>query len=495
MEQKNLIEKQPVVVILGHIDAGKTSILRAIRQLQFTEGKPEGTITQHIGAFEVEKDGKKITFIDTPGHEAFSQMRSRGAKVADIAILVVDCIEGVKEQTKEVISLIKAAKIPLIVAFSKVDKLQKEPQLAKQELAKEGILVESLGGRIPEVLTSAKTGQGIKDLLDLILLVWEMEKQKVNISKPAKGVIIESFLDSKRGPATTIILEEGTLKINQIVGTESSFGKVRILENCKGERVKEILPGQAALVIGFEKVPIVGENFKVFQTLEEAQQNVKRILKKEIPEILQAKPGQKTLNLILKTDVLGSKEAIEEILKSLPQDKVLIKILKSETGQISEGDVELARASKAIVLGFRVKINKVAKEIAQRERVKIFLFEVIYDLVEGVRKLMSQILEPEIVRVNLGQLKVLICFWKKGSRQIIGGKMIEGEVKKGALIEVFRNDELVGKGKILNLQKEKRDIERAKKGEEIGILYEGEGKIKEGDILKFFLQEKKEIKI
>lgn len=494
-KNQNLITKQPVVVILGHIDAGKTSLLRAIRQLQFTEGKPEGTITQHIGAFEVEKDGKRITFIDTPGHEAFSQMRSRGAKVADIAILVVDSIEGVKEQTKEAIFHIKETKIPLIVAFSKIDKLQRNPQIAKQELAKEGVLVESLGGKIPEVLISAKTGQGIKDLLDLILLVWEMEKEKVDLLKPAKGVIIESYLDSKRGPAAVIILEEGILKINQIVATETTFGKIKILENFKKEKINEVYPGQPALIIGFEKVPIVGESFKVFQTIEEAKNNIKITTKGKSEEIFELKPGQKILNLILKSDVLGSKEAIEEILKSLPQEKVLIKILKSETGEISEGDVELAKNAKATILGFRVKINRIAKEIAQRERIKIFLFEVIYDLVEGVRKLMGQILEPEIVRVDLGQLKVLVCFWKKGSRQIVGGKMIEGEVKKGALIEIFRNGELVGKGKILNLQKEKRDIEKAKKGEEIGILYEGEGKIKEGDILKFFFQEKKEIQI
>lgn len=494
-KKQNLIIKQPVVVILGHIDAGKTSLLNVIRQLQFTEGKPEGTITQHIGAFEIEKDGKRITFLDTPGHEAFSQMRSRGAKVADIAILVVDCIEGVKEQTKEAILHIKEAKIPFIVAFSKIDKLQKEPQLAKEELAKEGILVESLGGKTPEISTSAKTGQGIKDLLDLILLVWEMENEKTDISKPAKGVIIESFLDPKRGPTATVILEEGILKLNQIIGTDSTLGKVKILENFKKEKIEKILPGQPALIIGFEKIPIVGENFRVFQTIEEAKQNIKKFLKKEILETPELKPGQKVLNLILKTDVLGSKEAIEEILKKLPQDKVLIKILKSETGEISEGDIELAKSAKAIILGFRVKVNRIAKEIGQREKIKIFLFEVIYDLIEGARKLMAQILEPEIVRMDLGKLKVLVCFWKKGSRQIVGGKVIEGEIKKGTLIEIFRNGELIGKGKLLNLQKEKKDIEKAKKGEEVGILYEGKEKIKEGDLLLIYCQEKREVKI
>jgi translation initiation factor IF-2 len=492
---QNLIQKQPVVVILGHIDAGKTSLLNAIRQIEFTERKPGGQITQAIGAFEIEKDGKKITFLDTPGHEAFSQMRSRGAKVADIAVLVVDSVEGVKEQTKEAISHVQKAKIPLIVAFHKIDKIQASPEMAKRELAKEGILVESMGGKTPEVLTSAKTGQGIKDLLDLILLVWEMESQKVDISRPARGVIIESYLDSKRGPTATLIVEEGILRLNQIIGTASTFGKVKILENYKGEKIEEVFPGQPAQVIGFEKVPMVGENFETFSTIEQAQQNVKIPEKKEIIEKLEEKPAQKILNLILKTDTLGSKEAIEEILKNLPKDKVLIKILKSETGEISEGDVELAKSFKAIIFGFRVKTNRIAKEIAQREKVKIFLFDLIYDLVEGTRKIMVQLLEPELQRVDLGKVKVLVCFWKKGTRQIIGGKVIEGEVKKGTMIEIFRNGELIGKGKLLNLQKEKRDIEKAKKGEEIGILYEGEEKIKEEDVLLIFSQERKEVQI
>jgi translation initiation factor IF-2 len=492
---QNLIQKQPVVVILGHIDAGKTSLLNAIRQIEFTERKPGGQITQAIGAFEVEKDGKRITFLDTPGHEAFSQMRSRGAKVADIAILVVDSVEGVKEQTKEAIFHVQKAKIPLIVAFHKIDKIQASPEMAKRELAKEGVLVESMGGKTPEVLTSAKTGQGIEDLLDLILLVWEMEGQKVDVSKPAKGVIIESYLDSKRGPAATLIVEEGVLKVNQIIGTSSTFGKVKILENYKGEKIKEVFPGQPAQVIGFEKVPMVGENFETFSTIEEAQSNIKIFEKKEERERLEEKPGQKILNLILKVDTLGSKEAIEEILKNLPQNKVLIKILKSETGEISEGDIESAKSFKAIIFGFRVKISRIAREIAQRERIKIFLFDLIYDLVEGTRKLMTQILEPEIQRVDLGKVKVLVCFWKKGKRQIVGGRVIEGEVKKGTMIEILRNGEIIGKGKLLNLQKEKKDIEKAKKGEEIGILYEGEERIKEEDTLIIFSQEKKEVQI
>lgn len=494
-ENQNLTIKQPVVVILGHIDAGKTSLLNAIRNLEFTQEKPGGQITQHIGAFEIERDGKKITFLDTPGHEAFSQMRSRGAKVADIAVLVVDAVEGVKEQTKEAISLLKELKIPLIVAFSKIDKLQREPQIAKQELAREGILLESFGGKIPEVLTSAKTGQGIKDLVDLIFLLWEIEGKKVDLSKPAKGVIIESFLDPKRGPSATLILEEGLLKRGDVIGTNSAFGKIRILENFKREKITTIFPGQAALAVGFENVPVVGEIFQYFEDLEKAKENINAIVSKEKKEKIQIKEGQKVLNLILKTDVLGSKEAIEEILGKLPQEKVLIRIIKSQTGEITEKDVELAKSTNSFIFGFRVKPNKIAQDFSQREKIRIFLFDIIYDLVEGTRKIMNQLLEPEKVRRDLGKMKVLVEFWRKGNRQIVGGKIIEGEIIKDSLIEIFRNDELIGRGRILSLQKEKRDIDKAKKGEEVGILFEGNARIKQDDILLIYTEEKRKIEI
>ena len=421
-------------------------------------------------------------------------MRSRGAKVADIAILVVDAMEGVKEQTKEAIEEIKKVKIPLIVALHKIDKPLANPYLVQQQLAKEGILTEEMGGEIPAVKTSAKTGQGIKELLDLILLIAEMENLSAEISQRPEGVIVESWLDPKRGPCATLILEKGRLKVGDFVATNTTFGKIRLMENFKRERLKEILPGQAALILGFEEVPIVGEKFFVFESLERAKEAVKPRKEKEV-EFQKPKEGQKILNLILKTDVLGTKEAIEEVLKRLPQEKVLIKILSSQTGEITEGDVKMARDFGAKILGFRVKKRKEVEEMAKREKVEILNFKVIYDLVEGVRKLMERLLEPEVVKVNLGKVKVLVLFWKKGSRQIIGGRVIEGEVKKNAFLEIFRNGELVGEGKILNLQKEKRDIEIAKKGEEIGILYEGTEKIKEDDILQVFVKEKREIKI
>ena len=485
------------MVVLGHIDHGKTSLLLAIRKMQFTGEKPGGFITQHIGAYQIEKDGKKITFIDTPGHEAFSAMRARGAKVADIAILVVDATQGVQAQTKEAISQVKLAKIPIIVALNKIDKPEANPEKVKRELSKEDILVESLGGKIPSVLTSAKTGQGIEELLEMISLVAEMEGLKADISKPAQGLVIESYLDSQRGPTATLILTDGILKKSGILGTFSSFGKVKSLENFQGLSIEKALPSDPVIITGLDNVPKVGENFKAFPDLESAENNLKisQPVKKGA-KLLELGPEQKVLNLILKTDVLGSIEAIEEVLKNLPQEKVILRILKSEVGQINESDVKIAKAHPAlgypaVILGFRVKIGPVAQSFAEREKVKIMTFEVIYDLVEEVRKFMERILEPEEIRVELARVKILAIFLAEKNRQIVGGKVMEGEVKKGTSIEVFRSDALIGKGKLINLQRDKKDIDKVIKGQDCGILFEGDTKIEEGDILVVYTEERR----
>lgn len=478
------------MVVLGHIDHGKTSLLLAIRKMEIPSGKPGGAITQHIGAFEIENDGKKITFIDTPGHEAFSQMRSRGARVADLAILVIAADEGVKPQTREAISHIKQAGIPMIVALNKIDKPEADPLRVQRELAKEGVLIEKLGGKIPLIEISAKTGQGIAELLELISLVAEIEDLRTDLHQLPQGVIIEAYLDSQKGPTATLILNQGILKIGQIVATPSTLGKIKNLANFQGIPISEAFPSQPVVCLGFEEVPQIGEEFRVFETIEEAKNYLKISEKKPLPEPI-IKPEQKVLNFIIKADVLGSLEAIEEILKNLPQKKIILRVLRSDVGEVTESDVKLASQASAKILAFRVKINPVAQALLRREKIKVMQFNLIYDLVEGVRKYMAEALEPAIVRIDLGKIKVLVIFLMEKNRQIIGGRVIEGEIKKGGFIEIVREGEIRGKGKIINLQKNKKDIEKASKGEEVGILYEGDIRIEVGDTLIVYTEERK----
>jgi len=478
-------ERPPIVVILGHIDSGKTSLLNAILGLEFTEEKPGGIITQEVKAVQVEKEGKKITFIDTPGHEAFSKMRSQGAMVADIGILVVDGVEGVKQQTREAISELKNAKIPFIVAINKIDKLEANSEKVKRELKAEGVLVEEFGGEVPVVETSAKTKEGIEDLLDLIFLLTEIKKIKAEFEKPGEGVVIESFLDPKRGAIANVILREGKIKKGDFVATQSAFGKVKKMENYKGEEIKEAEAGDPLILLGFEKIPNVGEKIKVFQNKEEAQKFI--ISEKEKKEKLEKieKEG-KFINLILKADSVGSLEALKEILKNFSQKEIFLKVIEASIGEITDSDVELASIGNAFIFGFKTKIKKKIKELAQRKRVKIFTFNVIYDFAEELKKIIEKALKPKEEEVEIGKVKVLVEFWSEKNRQIVGGRIIEGRVEKESRIEIQRGEEIVGKGKLINLQKNKKDIEVGKKGEEVGILYEGEGKIEKGDILIFY---------
>jgi len=487
-EKENLITRAPVIVVLGHIDHGKTTLLDKIRETHVAE-REKGGITQHIGAYEVEFQGKKITFIDTPGHEAFSAMRARGAKVADIAILVIDGAEGVKNQTKEAISHIQESGIPMIIAINKIDRPEADPNKVKRELAQMDISVESMGGDIPSVSVSGKTGKGISDLLELILLVSEMEDLKVDLAMPAEGVIIESYLDSRRGSTATLVLTNGILKRGDVIGTKSTCGKIKIMEDFQGGSIKEALPSMPVIILGFENVPKVGEKIRIFANLESAKASIKPAAKKE--EIVTVNKEKNVLNLILKTDVLGSIEPIREVLKNLPQEKICLNILKAEVGNISESDVKLARSTNARILGFRVKIDSIARALAERDKIRPLTFDLIYDLVEGIRKLMERLLTPEVVRTDLGKMKTLVIFWTEKNRQIVGGRVTEGEITKGVSIEVFRNEEKIGQGRLISLQINKKEVERAIKGQECGILYEGDVKIEEGDVLVIYKKERK----
>jgi translation initiation factor IF-2 len=485
--------RPPIVVMLGHVDHGKSSLLEAIKDFKIT-AKESGGITQHIAAYQIEEKGKKITFIDTPGHQAFSQMRSRGARVADIAILVVDTVEGVKSQTKEVISHIKESVIPTIVALNKIDKAEADPEKVKRQLEKEGLLVESVGGEIPSVEISAITKKGIVELLDLILILAEMGELKADFECSAEGVVIESCLDNLRGPTATLLLRNGSLKKGDVIGTESTFTKVKKIENFKRQEIKRAYPSDPVIIFGFNQAPKVGEKFKVFSDQEHALANIGCG-----PDLVcnASKNNQegngKAVCLILKADVLGSLEALEGILDSLPREKVFLRIIKSEMGNVGESDIKLAVGSRAPIFAFRVKTDNIAKKIAEREKIKIKNFDVIYDLVESVKKLMEDKIELEEVRTDLGKVKVLAKFMMGKNRQIIGGKVIEGTVKRGVLIDVCRmienQEEKIGTGKMINLQKNKKDVEEVKKKDECGILFEGV-KVEEGDILSFYSKEK-----
>jgi len=484
--------RPPIVCILGHVDHGKSSLLEAIRDFKITQ-KEAGGITQHIGAYVVEHQGKKITFLDTPGHEAFSAIRSRGAKVADIAILVVAADEGVKPQTIEAYQCIKSANIPFIVAINKIDKPEANPQKVKNELAQNEIFVEGMGGDVPVVETSATTKQGINELLEMILLVAELHPLEARIEGPAEGVVIEASLDSRRGPVATLLIKEGILKIQDIVATPSTLGRVRIMEDFQGNPQKEAGPSSPVSVIGFEKVPKVGEKFQVFENLEKAKEFVIKESEertKEIPKIVDA--NKKVLNLIIKGDVIGSLEAIEGALSAIPQKEIFIRVLRSEVGNVGEDDVLLADSGSAYIFGFRVKTTPQAQKLAEQKGVKIFLYEVIYDLIQKVREIVRKMIESEVVREDVGKLKVLVVFMSEKQKQIIGGRIFEGELQKGLNVEILREERKIGEGKILNLQKERQDIEKGKEGDEVGILLETSTKIKEGDVLvAFVLKQKK----
>ena len=510
-----IIKRPPVVVVLGHVDHGKSSLLEAIKDFNITS-KESGGITQHIGAYEVEHNNHKITFIDTPGHEAFSAMRSRGAEVADIALLVIDAAQSVQPQTKEAITVIKKTEIPMIVVLNKIDMPTADPEKIKRELLKIDVAVESMSGSIPSVEVSTKEKTGINELLEMILLVADLHDLRADIDGPVEGLIIESYIDKFKGPIANVIVEKGILKKKDIVATDSALAKIKSIEDFTGKLIEKAFPGSPAVILGFETVPGIGEKFKIYPTAEEAVLNINKgkIIKKDNDDSLKINSNQlaplsaegqdkRFLNIILKGDVLGSLDAIKEMIKNLPQDKVFLRIIKSEAGDISESDAKFAQTSNSQIMGFRVKISPEVMQFMKndtKKRVKIKNFDVIYDLVQEIRNGMEKSLEAETIRKELGKIKALIIFFAEKNRQIVGGKITEGEIKKGLKLEVFRsshgssngsrNEEKIGAGRIINLQRDKKDIEKLSKGDECGILFEGNVKIEKGDILVAFTEEK-----
>jgi translation initiation factor IF-2 len=487
-------QRPPVVVVLGHVDHGKSSLLEAIKDFKIT-AKESGGITQHIGAYEVEYNNKKITFIDTPGHEAFSAMRTRGASVADVALLVVDAAQSVQAQTKEAIMAIKKVGLPMVVVLNKIDLPAADPEKIKRELAKIDVLVESMGGTIPSVEVSAKEKTGIDELLEMILLVADMQGLTGDLHALAEGLVIESYMDSLKGPIATLIVEKGTLHKKDIIATDLALAKIKQLLNFQGKEIDQAIPSQPAIVLGFQMVPGVGEKFKSYGSVEAAISHLKiEGQKREVNNtVIDIGKDQKVVNIILKGDYFGSLEAVEGMLKSLPQDKVVLRILKTEVGDINESDAKLAEMSKALIVGFRVKVSPGVLQLLSNDttkKVRIKTFDIIYELIQEIRNGMEKSLEAETVRKELGKIKALIIFFAEKNRQIVGGKITEGEIKKGVKLDVIRGVEKVGAGRIINLQRDKKDMDLLKKGDECGILFEGNVKVEKGDILVAYTEER-----
>ncbi len=493
--KEQMITRPPIVVVLGHVDHGKSSLLEAIREDFRITSKESGGITQHIGAYQADFQGKKITFIDTPGHELFSAMRSRGAKVADIAILVVAADEGVKPQTIEALAQIKKAGIPMIVAINKTDKPEANVQKVKQELAQQGVMVESYGGNVPSQETSATTKQGMKELLEMVLLVAEIGDLKADYEKPGEGVVVESYMDKKRGPAATILVQNGHAKRGDFIGTGTTGGKIRILEDFEGRHIQTALPSMPVVVLGFAETPRVGEQFRIFaneESLSERSLRQEGFLKQERPKeirVVTLDPAVRVINIIVKADVAGSLEVLEDVLRDLPREGVALRILEAGVGEVGENDVKLARSARAHIFGFRVKVNNAARDLAEKENISIQKFDIIYELIQAARELMVKFVqEDETGRKDIGLLLVLAVFLVDKKRQVIGGKVVEGEVRKGVRAEVVRRDEVVSQGRITNVQHEKKDVSLVSRGQECGLSYEGEEKIQVGDQLKFFIE-------
>lgn len=493
----DLKERPPVIVVMGHVDHGKTKLLDSIRKTNVIAGEAGG-ITQHIGAYQITRHGQVITFIDTPGHEAFTAMRSRGAKVADIAILVVAADDGVKPQTVEAYRIIEAAKIPYLVAINKIDKPTADLNRTKQELATQlNITPEDWGGKIICAPISAKDGTGIEELLDMVLLVTETEGAglKANPDALAAGTVVESNVDKAAGPLATILVQNGTLHVgDQLCFNEVIYGKVKALRNYKGEEVAEAGPSTPVKILGLKISPAVGDILNVGEGEKVRTKKIKSSSSAAdiIPLGNDDNPEDKTpkVNVVIKTDFLGSAEAIEESLLKLNNEKVKVRIISKGLGYITEGDIKRAEDSSAKILGFNVRISPVIETLMREKQVTVKTFSVIYDLIKFVKDEMQLLVKPEINRIELGRLKVLAVFRTENNSQIVGGKVLDGVIKNNSLIDVKRGDDFIVSGRLTRLQAGKQDVESVDKDIEAGLKYEGKPLVAVGDILQVYQEER-----
>jgi translation initiation factor IF-2 len=498
-DPSKLVPRAPIVTVMGHVDHGKTSLLDAIRATNVVAGE-RGGITQAIGASEIEHDGKRVVFLDTPGHEAFTQMRARGARVTDIAVLVVAADDGVMPQTIEAIDHARAAKVPIIVALNKIDKPDANPERVKTELSEHGLVIEEFGGDVPLVAVSAKQRTGIDDLFEMINLVADLQELKANPKRPAIGTVIEAELDPQRGPIASIIVQTGTLKIGETVVVGGTYGRVRALENSQGERVGRAGPASAVVVSGLTDVPEAGDVLRVVPDEKTARAEAEKVrIGSARPETggratledlyRQIQAGKiKELRIVLKADVQGSLEAIKHALDALSTDEVRIRILHEGAGEITDNDVLLASASDAIIVGFNTRLDPQARRTAEAEGVDVRLYDIIYKLTDDIDAALKGMLEPVVQEVVEGHAEVRQVF-RSGRTVIAGCQVTEGRIVRGAAARVYRGGKVIATERIESLRRFKDDVREVAAGFECGIGLTGNVEIAEGDIIECISQQ------
>lgn len=490
----NLIVRPPVIVVMGHVDHGKTKLLDAIR-LTDVVATEAGGITQHIGAYQITRKDRIVTFVDTPGHEAFTAMRKRGARVADLAILVVAADDGIKPQTIEAYRIIQENKMPFIVAINKIDKAEANIEKVKQELANElGLVPEEWGGKTTICLVSAKYSQGIDELLDTILLLADInaEDRLADPLAEAVGTIIESHVDKSEGPVATILVHNGTLRVgDNLMCNQQYYGKVRALKNYRGQSIKDAGPSTPVKVIGLKATPEIGDVVKV--ELLERGDKTRTVAKKQNQAITKIQDNNSfqgtVINLLIKTDVYGSGEAIEDSLLKLNNEEIAVRIIYRGLGNITEGDVIRAAANQARIIGFNVGVSAQVEDLAREKEVVIERYQIIYDLINKVRQDMQALMKPEIRRIDLGQVKILAIFKQGGAVQIVGGKVIEGNISRDNLLEIIRNGETIGQGKLTQLQAGRQEVKEVAINQECGLQIESPNALNVGDILQIYREE------
>ncbi|MEY2819821.1 MAG: translation initiation factor IF-2 [Chloroflexota bacterium] len=500
-DKAQLKQRPPVVTILGHVDHGKTSLLDAIRSTDVAAGEAGG-ITQHIGAYQVEMKGRLITFLDTPGHAAFTQMRARGAQGADIVILVVAADDGVMPQTKEAIAHAKAARVPIVVALNKVDKPNANPERVKQQLAELELVPDDWGGNTMVVPVSAKQKKGIDDLLEGVLLVADSNEIKANPNGKVIGTVIEAELDKSKGVLATLLVQNGTLESGDVVVAGTAHGKLRAITDYKGKPVKKAGPSTPVAVMGLSDVPSAGDLFEVVPSEKEARvivaerlevlktqaQSRKKLSLEDLFSKVQAGEA-KELNLIVKADVQGSLDPIITELNKLGQGEIGLKVLHAETGNIGNNDVMLAAASKAIMIGFNVQADVDARRMAEKEGVDIRLYEIIYRMTEDIEKALKGMLEPDLKEKILGKATVLQVFTASKFGRVAGCRVTDGELKRGAKVRLYRNADIIYEGDLSSLRHEKDDVKEIRQGFECGVGFKNFSDIQSGDILVCYILE------